>query len=76
MPPKKSSENQALAEAIRATREQLGYSQGSFAAHAKMDRSYYGAIERGEFNQSLDTIVKIATNLGTSASALLKRAKL
>lgn len=41
-----------------------------------MDRSYYGAIERGEFNQSLDTIVKIAKNLGTSASELFKRAKL
>ncbi len=41
-----------------------------------MDRSYYGAIERGEFNVSLDTIVKIASALGVSAAALLKRAGL
>lgn len=76
MPPKKSPENQALAKAIRSTRERLGYSQEGFAARAKMDRSYYGAIERGEFNQTLDTIIKIATSLGTSASELFKRAKL
>jgi transcriptional regulator with XRE-family HTH domain len=76
MPPKKSPENQALAKAIRSTRERRGYSQEGFAAQARMDRSYYGAIERGEFNPSLDTIVKIAKSLGTSASKLLGRAKL
>ena len=41
-----------------------------------MDRSYYGAIERGEFNVSLDTIIKIAGALEVSAAALLKRAGL
>lgn len=41
-----------------------------------MDRSYYGAIERGEFNVSLDTIVKIADALGVSAAALLEQAGL
>ncbi len=76
MPPKKSPENQALGKAIRFTREQAGYSQEGFAAHARMDRSYYGAIERGEFNQSLDTIIKISRSLGISASTLLARAKL
>ena len=76
MPPKKSPENQALAKAIRSTREQLGYSQERFAARARIDRSYYGCIERGEFNQSLDTILKITRGLGVSASELLKRAKL
>jgi transcriptional regulator with XRE-family HTH domain len=34
------------------------------------------AIERGEFNVSLDTIVKIAGALEVSAAALLKRAGL
>jgi transcriptional regulator with XRE-family HTH domain len=76
MPPKKSPDNQALANAIRSTRERRGHSQEGFAARAGMDRSYYGAIERGEFNPSLDTIVRIATSLGTRASALLKRAGL
>jgi transcriptional regulator with XRE-family HTH domain len=41
-----------------------------------MDRGYYGAVERGEFNVSLDTIVKIAAGLEISAAALLQRAGL
>ena len=53
-----------------------GFAQESFAAHAGMDRSYYGAIERGEFNVSLDTIVRIAGALEISAAALLERAGL
>ena len=50
MPPKKSAEVQALAKAIRSTREQSGYAQESAARRIGVDRSYYGAIERGEFN--------------------------
>jgi transcriptional regulator with XRE-family HTH domain len=47
MPPKKSAANIALGNAIRAARRERGYTQESFAAHADIDRSYYGAIERG-----------------------------
>jgi Helix-turn-helix len=32
-----------------------------------MDRSYYGAIERGDFNLSVDTILKIAATLEMTA---------
>jgi XRE family transcriptional regulator, regulator of sulfur utilization len=76
MPPKKSPANQALGEAIRAARKKAGYTQESFAAHADVDRSYYGAIERGEFNLTVDTIQKIAAGLDLSAAELFKRAKL
>lgn len=41
-----------------------------------MDRSYFGAIERGEFNVSLNTILKIARALDTTGSALLATAGL
>jgi transcriptional regulator with XRE-family HTH domain len=41
-----------------------------------MDRSYFGAIERGEINVSLSTIIKIATALDTKPSALLRLASL
>ncbi len=41
-----------------------------------MDRSYYGAIERGEFNLSVDTVLKIAAALETTACELFGRAKL
>jgi transcriptional regulator with XRE-family HTH domain len=76
MPPKKSAANRALGEAIRSARKQAGYTQESFAAHADVDRSYYGAIERGEFNLTVDTIAKIAAGLSMTASELFERAKL
>lgn len=76
MPPKKSAANQALGQAIRATRHERGLAQEALAARAGIDRSYSGAIERGEFNVTLDTIAKIAAALGISASQLLTRAGL
>jgi transcriptional regulator with XRE-family HTH domain len=76
VPPKKSAPNQALGKAIRSIRSERGYSQEGFAQHAGMDRSYVGAIERGEFNSTLDTLVKIATALGMSLAELLRRARL
>lgn len=42
----------------------------------RLDRSYYGAIERGEFNVSLSTILKIASGLDTTAAGPFRRAKL
>jgi len=41
-----------------------------------MDRSYYGAIERGEFNVSLSTMLRVAEALDVSAHELLRRAEL
>jgi transcriptional regulator with XRE-family HTH domain len=76
MPPKKSAANQRLAKAIRATREQGGHSQEKAARLIGVDRSNLGAIERGEFNVSFDTLVRIAAGLGTTASALCARARL
>jgi transcriptional regulator with XRE-family HTH domain len=76
MPPKKSEANQALGSAIRAVRKQKGYTQETFALHAEIDRSYYGAIERGEFNVTVDTLITIAAGLSVPAATLFKRAKL
>jgi transcriptional regulator with XRE-family HTH domain len=76
VPPKKSPANQALGNAIRAVRKQQGYTQESFALKADIDRSYYGAIERGEFNVTVDTIMTIAAGLDVPAAELFKRAKL
>jgi transcriptional regulator with XRE-family HTH domain len=53
-----------------------GFPQEAFASHAKMDRSYYGAIERGEFNISVDTILRVTRGLEMTASELFERAKL
>jgi transcriptional regulator with XRE-family HTH domain len=64
----------ALAKAIRSAREQAGYSQEGFARHAGLDRSYYGAIERGVFNVSLQTMLTIAAGLDTSLEQICMRA--
>jgi len=66
----------AFGATVRALRVERGYGQEGFAAHAGLDRSYYGAIERGEFNVSLETIMKLAASLETRASDLLARANL
>jgi transcriptional regulator with XRE-family HTH domain len=62
--------------AMRSLRRERGITQEAFAARAGLDRSYYGAIERGEFNVTLDTLVKIAAGLGLRVSTLLRRAGL
>jgi transcriptional regulator with XRE-family HTH domain len=76
MPRKRSQTTIAFGQAVRALRVERGFAQEAFAAHALMDRSYYGAIERGEFNVSLETIVKIADALGVSVAEILRRAEL
>lgn len=76
MPPKKSRNVQRLGATIRIVRAEHGYSQEGFAAQSGIDRSYFGAIERGEFNVSFDTLVRIAHGLGTTAEFICARAKL
>jgi transcriptional regulator with XRE-family HTH domain len=76
VPAKKSAACIALGKAVRTRRIERGHSQESFARYAKMDRSYLGSVERGEFNVSLDIIVKVAKALGVTAASLLKRAGL
>ncbi|HEY4917602.1 MAG TPA: helix-turn-helix transcriptional regulator [Solirubrobacteraceae bacterium] len=76
MPPKKSAVNQALGRAIQALRKEQGYTQESFAMKAGIDRSYYGAIERGEFNVTVDTLTTIAVGLNVPIAELFGRAGL
>jgi transcriptional regulator with XRE-family HTH domain len=76
MPRKRSSETVAFGAALRSLRVERGYSQESFAAYAGIDRSYYGAIERGEFNVSLETMLKLAGALDVSVVEVLRRAVL
>jgi transcriptional regulator with XRE-family HTH domain len=71
---KKSKANQALGQTVRTIRLQRGYNQERFAQRVGMQRSNYGAIERGEFNVTVDTVVKIATGLEVSVAELFERA--
>lgn len=71
-----SAISRAFGEAIRSAREQAGYTQRAFAEHVGIDLDDYAAIERGEHELGIDTIVQIADGLRLSAAELFKRAKL
>jgi transcriptional regulator with XRE-family HTH domain len=56
---------------VRQLRKAKGVSQEAFAHEIKIDRSYFGSIERGERNVSLDNICLIAKGLGVPPAQLL-----
>jgi transcriptional regulator with XRE-family HTH domain len=70
------SATKALGKAIRVTRTEKGLTQEGFALANRINRSYYGAIERGEANLTIETIVTIAKALGVPAWELWRRASL
>ncbi len=72
----KSAATRALANAVRAAREQAGVTVEALAARAGLDASAYDAIERGERQPDFDTIVRLAAALDLSAAELLGRAGL
>jgi transcriptional regulator with XRE-family HTH domain len=76
MPKRKTAVNEALGRAIRDARKEQGYTQEAFALAAGLDRSHMGSVERGEFNLTLETLLKVSGALGTSVSAILGRAGL
>jgi Predicted transcriptional regulators len=53
----------AIGRQIRVQRERRGIPQERFAAHAGIDRSYYGAVERGRYSVTALNLVKIALAL-------------
>jgi transcriptional regulator with XRE-family HTH domain len=59
-------------QTVRRIRRNQGLSQEEFAMVAGLDRSYMGAIERGEQNPSLWTIARIADALEVSISELVE----
>ena len=62
----------AFGKRVRELRTQKGYSQERFAAHADLDRSSFGKIERGETNVSLLNMARIAMALELTLSQLVE----
>ena len=60
----------AVGERIRALREARNIAQEVFAYEAGIDRSYYGAIERGQNSPTAINLAKIAVALGVEAGEL------
>jgi transcriptional regulator with XRE-family HTH domain len=65
----------AFGDAIRAIRKEQGISQEALALKCGLDRSYYGAVERGERNVSLTNIIRIADALQTRPATVFARAE-
>ena len=56
---------------VRLVRQQRGWSQEVLAELAGLNRSYVGAIERGEYNVGIDNIERIALALEITISQLV-----
>jgi transcriptional regulator with XRE-family HTH domain len=61
-----------LGRRIRAMRVAKGFSQEAFAAHAGIDRSYMGGIERGQRNITFLVMCQIAAALKCDVARLGK----
>jgi transcriptional regulator with XRE-family HTH domain len=66
----------AFGAAVREVRKDVGISQEELAHRTGIDRSYLGAIERGDQNAGLIHITKIASALGVKVSDLMTHAAL
>lgn len=61
-----------LGNRIRRLRTKQGFSQENFAAHAGIDRSYMGAIERGQRNITFYVLCQISSALKCDVARLTK----
>lgn len=66
---------QIVSSTIRRLRVERGFSQEEFAQHARLDRSFYGRVERGTQNIALRTLEVIAETLNVHPSELLADVK-
>ena len=61
-----------IGDRIRAYRNQKGWSQEYLAEKADVHHTYIGQLERGEKNATIESISKIAGELGVSLSRLFE----
>lgn len=64
--------NRTLGENLRLLRHARGRSQQEFAHDLGYDRTYLSSVERGERNLTLDTVAKLADQLGVEPLDLLQ----
>lgn len=79
MPPERKStprspEHGALGDAIRLSRERLGFSQEELAGQADIHITHLGGLERGVRNPSYATLVRLSQALGMKPGELVSLA--
>ena len=62
---------QTLGRRVREQRERAGLSQEAMAEKCGVHRTYYSAVERGERNVTVLTLLRISHGLGTDAGDLV-----
>ena len=60
-----------IGKKIKEMRKLKGYSQEDFAAVAQLGRTYYGRVERGEQNISIQNLIQIAFTLHVEIEELI-----
>lgn len=68
---KKHSNLVKIGKKIRALRKKRKFSQEYLAHEAMLGRGYYGRVERGEQNVSIQNLIKIAIILHVDPAKLL-----
>lgn len=61
---------QGLGSRIRDQRKRIGLTQEQLALVANVDRSYYGAVERGERNITFTVLCRLCQALRCDVAAL------
>ena len=61
-----------LARNVRLLRIMRGWSQEALALEAGLDRSYVGAVERGERNPTLASVERLAEALGVEVMEVME----
>lgn len=62
---------EALGKRLRQERHKMNWTQEKLAERVEVSDAYIGQIERGERSLSLDTLVKLANQLGVTVDYLL-----
>jgi transcriptional regulator with XRE-family HTH domain len=57
---------------VRELRACRGLSQEGLGFHCKLHRNYVGAVERGEINPTLKTLLALADGLDVELSSLIR----
>jgi transcriptional regulator with XRE-family HTH domain len=61
-----------LGQNVRKFRQKLGFSQEALAERADMHWTFISGVERGKYNISLESLVRLAKALGRKPYELLK----
>lgn len=65
----------AFGKAVRAVREELGWTQEDLAERSGLSRPYIVRIEAGERNLTMNTVDRVAKALGRTTSELYRLAE-